>query len=142
MAVLKRIGAAGLTGAALAVAAWFMFSSLFAEPVVNEVWEALDILQLAALMVGIAFNYEWKRRAGRNPGDGVTRAYLESNALFYANAALLLMFLHGWITLLATGVLAEDDHQAWVVWDAVNILGPIALGVTGCRLWREAGAGG
>ena len=29
----------------------------------------------------------------------------------------------------------DGNHQAWVIWAAVDTLLPLVLGVTGCRLW-------
>lgn len=135
---MKRVWGAMLVGIALAVAAWFIVNSFFGSDIVGRVWTSLDILQCAGLLAALGFNFQWKVRVGRlEAGDGISRRYLEANAVFYATCALAMMFLHNWFALLATGRLETDDHQAWIVWDAINTLLPIVLGVTGCRLWRE-----
>ncbi len=51
-------------------------------------------------------------------------------------AGVTILFLHNWFSLLAFGGDSLDgNHQAWVIWAAVDALLPLVLGVTGCRLW-------
>ena len=141
MAIVKKASSAVLVAAALAVAVWFIVNSFFDDPVLSRVWTVLDVLQCLALGLALVFNYHWKARAARpEPGAPVTRRYLEANAVFYATCALTIMFLHNWFSLIALG-LDPDDHRAWIIWDLINTLLPIVIGVTGCRLWREANRG-
>ena len=69
-------------------------------------------------------------------GGPVTRRYLEVNVVFFVTAGVTILFLHNWFSLLAFGGDSLDgNHQAWVIWAAVDTLLPLVLGVTGCRLW-------
>ena len=149
MAVLKRLGAAYLIGVAVAVAVWFIINSFFVDSFdVLGVWHVLDILMVISLPLALDFNLRRKLRASaeREPGDAVTRRYLEANAAFYLTAAVTILFLHNWFSLLALGSegalgLGSDmglNHQAWVIWAAVDTLLPLVIGATGCALWRDA----
>ena len=54
---------------------------------------------------------------------------------------MTVLFLHNWFSLLAQGTDSLDgNHQAWIIWAAVDVLLPLVVGVTGCRLWRETTA--
>ena len=93
-----------------------------------------------ALALGLLFAYLGKRGVdAQQSGDGVSRAYLEVNVTFFAVAAVTVLFLHSWFSLLAGGADSLDgNHQAWVIWAVVDTALPIVLGVLGCRLWRGA----
>ena len=95
---------------------------------------------LVGLASALIFNYAHKREESESDLDGsVTRRYLDATALFYLTAAVTILFLHNWLSLLALGGDSLDgNHQAWVIWAVVDTLVPITLGVTGCRLWCEA----
>ena len=149
MTGLKRLGAAYLIGVAVAVAAYFIINPWHAESYNPEnVWLVLDILMVAAMPVALDFNFRRKRKAdaGREPGDAVTRRYLEANIAFYATAGITILLLHNWFSLLAfgadtalgTGEGQTLNHQAWVIWAVVDTLLPLVLGVTGCAMWRDA----
>ena len=70
---------------------------------------------------------------------GVTRRYLEVNLAFYITAAVSILFLHNWFSLLANGPDSLDgNHQAWVIWAFVDTALPLLLAATGFSLWREA----
>ncbi len=140
MAVLKKPVGAYLIGLAVVVAVWFIINTIIAESSdfdVLDVWYVLDVLMLIGLVLGLAYNFVNKRE--HKGGDGpVTRRYLEANVLFYLTAAITILFLHNWIALLAQGSDSLDgNHQAWVIWAVVDVLLPITLGVTGCRLWCQ-----
>ena len=140
MAGLKKPVGAYLICLAVVVAVWFIINTVIAESSdfdVLDVWYVLDVLMLIGLVLGIIYNYANKQTV--KGGDGpVTRRYLEANVTFYLTAALTILFLHNWIALLAQGSDSLDgNHQAWVIWAVVDVLLPITLGVTGCRLWCE-----
>ena len=121
---------------AMVVAVWFIINNLFIDVLdVTDVWFVLDILMLVGLVAGLVFNVMRKRAmdSERSNSDGITRAYLEANVLFYATAAVLILFMHNWITFLKIG-LELDNHQAWVIWAVVDTLLPLVLGVTGCAM--------
>ena len=100
-------------------------------------WYVLDMLTLIGLVVVLICNFVAKRDAtGPDPSEAVTRQYLEVNVLFYAMAAITILFLHNWLALLALGSDSLDGNlQAWVIWAVVDTLLPITLGISGCHLW-------
>ena len=138
---LKKLVGAYLVIVGVVVAVFFIVNSLLADAVdVLSIWYVLDVLMLVGLVLALVFNYQRKKEVeSEEQGESITRSYLESNALFYLTAAVTIIFLHNWISLLANGSDSLDgNHQAWVIWAFVDTLLPITLGVTGCRLWREA----
>ena len=142
MAGLKRLAVAYMILLAVAVAVYFIINTVLAESFdfdVMPVWYALDVLMLIGLALALAFNYAAKREEERSgSGGAVTRRYLEVNVAFYLTAAVTILFLHNWLSLLALGPDSLDgNHQAWVIWAAVDVLLPVTLGVTGCRLWCD-----
>ena len=139
MAALKRLGAVYLIGVAVAMALYFIINPWHAESYdPGNIWGVLDILMVIALPLALDVNFRFKRTVdGRDSGEGITRRYLEANVVFYTTAALAILFLHNWFSTLVFG--AElDNHRVWIIWATLNTLLPLALGVTGCRLWREA----
>ena len=141
MLALKKLGSVYLVGVAVAVAVFFIVNPLLTDAIdVPAVWLVLDVLMVVSLAIALAYNAARKRaECGGDPGGAVTRRYLEANVAFYVTAAVTILFLHNWFSLLAEGTDSLDgNHQAWVIWAAVDTLLPIIVGVTGCRLWREA----
>ena len=141
MGILRRIGAVYLIAVAVAVAVFFIVNTLLDDTLdVLQVWYALDVLMLIGLVVALIFNYSRKMEdGGRDPESGVTLRYLEVNVAFYATAAVTILFLHNWLSLLALGSDSLDgNHQAWVIWAFVDTALPLVLGATGCAMWREA----
>ena len=140
---LKKLGAVYLVGVAVAVAVFFIVNPLLTDAIdVPGVWLVLDVLMVIALAMALVYNYARKKvECGGDPGGTVTRRYLEVNVAFYLTAAVTILFLHNWFSLLAEGTDSLDgNHQAWVIWAAVDTLLPLIVGVTGCRLWRETSA--
>ena len=77
-----------------------------------------------------------REECGLDSGGAVTRRYLEAKVTFFVTAGVTILLLHNWFSLLAFGGDSLDgNHQAWVIWAAVDTLLPLVLGVTGCRLW-------
>ena len=141
MEAIKKLAGAYLVGISVVVAVFFIIN-LFLVGAINvlAVWHVLDVLMLIGLALGMGFNYAHKRRASdREAGDSVSRGYLEANVTFYATTVITILFLHNWFAFLATGDVSQgDNHTPWVIWAVVDTVLPIVLGVTGCRLWREA----
>ena len=141
MAKLKKPAGAYLIGVAVIVAAFFITNPLLAgllDP--SKVWAVLDILMLIGLLTALAFNYAGKRtlEEGQEPGDSVSRRRLEINIAFYLTAGVTILFLHNWFSWLAQGPESlSGNHQAWVIWAAVDTMLPLLLGTTGCRIMRE-----
>ena len=126
---------------AVVVAGYFIINTVLAESFtkddVRTVWYVLDVLMLIGLVLALVFNYARKREEdGGGTGGAVTRRYLEVNLAFYLTAAVTILFLHNWLSLLALGGDSLDgNHQAWVIWAFVDVMLPLTLGTTGCRLW-------
>ena len=126
---------------AVAVAVYFITNNFLVDSIdVPGIWYVFDALMAVGLALALIFNYANKREESESDLDGsVTRRYLDATALFYLTAAVTILFLHNWLSLLALGGDSLDgNHQAWVIWAIVDTLVPITLGVTGCRLWCEA----
>ena len=141
MDALRKPVGAYLVLVAIAVAVFFIINPLLDDSIdVPAVWSVIDILMVIALALGLLFAYLGKQRVdAQQTGDGVSRAYLEANVTFFAVAAVTVLFLHSWFSLLAGGADSLDgNHQAWVIWAVVDTSLPIVLGVLGCRLWRGA----
>ena len=141
MTKLKKTAGAYLLGVAVIVAAFFITNPLLAgllDPA--KVWAVLDILMLIGLLTALAFNYAAKRtlEKGQELDDSMSRRNLEINIAFYLTAGVTILFLHNWFSLLAQGPESlVGNHQAWVIWAAVDTMLPLVLGTTGCRIMRE-----
>ena len=141
MDALRKPAGVYLVLVAIAVAVFFIVNPLLVDSIdVPVVWSVIDILMVIALALALLFAYLGKQRFdAQQSGDGVSRAYLEANVTFFAVAAVTVLFLHSWFSLLAGGADSLDgNHQAWVIWAVVDTALPIVLGVLGCRLWRGA----
>ena len=141
MDALRKPAGVYLVLVAIAVAVFFVVNPLLVDSIdVPVVWSVIDILMVIALALGLLFAYLGKQRFdAQQSGDGVSRAYLEANVTFFAVAAITVLFLHSWFSLLAGGADSLDgNHQAWVIWAVVDTALPLVLGVLGCRLWRGA----
>ena len=141
MAILRRVGAVYLVAVALAVAVFFVINQFLDDSVdVVQVWSVLNVPMVIGLAAALIFNLSRKMEEGaRDPEAGVTRRYLEVNLAFYVTAAVSILFLHNWFSLLANGPDSLDgNHQAWVIWAFVDTALPLLLAATGFSLWREA----
>lgn len=141
MEAIKKLAGAYLVGISIVVAVFFIINIFLLDTIsVPAVWHVLDALMLVGLALGMGFNCAHKKRAsGREAGDSVSRRYLEANVTFYTTTVITILFLHNWFAFLVTGDVSQgDNHTPWVIWAVVDTVLPIVLGVTGCRLWREA----
>ena len=138
----KRLLGAYMIGIAVVVAVWFIINTFFVDLFdVLNVWYVLDAVMFSGLVLALSFNFLRKRREDgrREASEPVTCRYLEVNVAFYLTAAVMILFLHNWFSLLANGGDSLDgNHQAWVIWAAVDTVLPLVVGVTGCAMWREA----
>ena len=136
MEALRKPVGAYLVLVAVAVAVFFIVNPWLTDDIdVPQVWWWLDIFMVVALALGVVYAYLSKRAVDAE--EGVNRAYVEANVLFFAVAAVTILFLHNWFSYLVGGADSLDgNHQAWVIWAFVDAALPITLGVLGCRLWR------
>ena len=140
MAALRRVAGAYLVVLAVVVAVYFIINPFLPESFeVLDVWYVLDVLMAVALAVALVVNFAGMQEEGKRDPDGaVTRRYLEINVAFYVTAGVTVLFLHSWFSLLTLGGDSlEGNHQAWIIWAVVDVVVPLVIGVTGCRLWRE-----
>ena len=141
MAGLKKLAGAYMIVLAVVVAVYFIINTVLGESIddfdAQSVWYVVDVLMLIGLVLALVFNCARKREEDRSDSGGaVTRRYLEVNLAFYLTAAITILFLHNWLSLLALGGDSLDgNHQAWVIWAFVDVMLPLTLGTTGCRLW-------
>ena len=135
MEAIKKLLGMYLILVATVVAVWFIINSFFVDSFsVTDVWYVLDILMVIGLAIGLAYNFDRKRKMDSQAGDsGISRRYLEINVAFYLTAAVTVLFLHNWIAFLKLG-LELDNHQAWVIWAVVDTMLPLVLGTTGCTM--------
>ena len=135
-AAMRLVGAL-MAGIGAVVAVYFIINPFLDESFdVLQVWYVLDVLMVIGLAIALVFNYMQKREVDGGDSDGaVTRRYLEVNAAFFLTAAVSILFLHNWFSLLADGADSLDgNHQAWIIWAAVDVIVPLTLGITGCRI--------
>ena len=115
MTGLKRAAGAYMVLVALAVAVFFIINAFLLDSIdVPGIWYVLDVLMLVGLASALIFNYANKREESESDLDwSVTRRYLDATALFYLTAAVTILFLHNWLSLLALGGDSLDgNHQA------------------------------
>lgn len=140
MNLLNRVSAIFMMLVAAVVGGFFVINPLLNESIdVPLVWQVLDVFMVIGLAAALVVNSARKwTEGGRDPNLPVTRRYVEINAAFYLTVGVTILFLHSWFSLLAFGTDSLDDnHQAWVLWAAVDVLLPITLGLTGYRQWRN-----
>lgn len=131
-----------MVAVAVVVAVFFIINTFLEDSIdVMQVWLVLDVLMLIALVPALIFNYMRKRHAdGEGSGGAVTVRYLTANVAFFLTAALMILFLHNWFTLLAQGTDSLDgNHPAWNIWTVVDTMLPLVVGTTGCRMWCGSG---
>ena len=134
-----KLAGASLVGIGTVVAVYFIINPFLADSFeVISVWRVLNILMVIGLALALMFNYLRKREEDTSDSGGaITRRYLEVNVAFFLTAGVTILFLHNWFSLLALGEDSLDgNHQAWIIWAAVDVMVPLVLGVTGCRMWQ------
>ena len=133
MAVLMRAAAVYMLLLAVVVAGHFL-ANQFYDPAVEgtsrTVWQIVNPLMVAGLVMVLVYAFARKRRLDANPT--VDREYLEVNVVFYYSAALFLGLLWNWF-----GVEWVDPSNAagWL-WTVIDVTLPLLLASTGIRLLR------
>ncbi len=131
-----------LVAVAVVVAVFFIISTFLEDSIdVMQVWLVLDVLMAIALVPALIFTYQCKRgEDGQDSGGPVTRRYLEAKVAFFLTAAVTILFLHNWFTLLAQGTDSLDGNwTAWNIWAVVDTMLPLVIGAVGCKMWCGAG---
>lgn len=110
---------------------------LWRTGVVDDLWAVINVLSFVVIALAFYFNWDRKRKHDGSEEKGITREYLESNALYFSTMVLAALFLFNWVNLLANGaseVGEEVMHD--VVWVAVDIMIIVVSGATGGYLLR------
>ena len=144
MDVLRMVFAVILLFTAAAVAVYFVIAPLTGSSMINtQIWYYLDLLMALSLLAALVVQLQRKRAAEVNKGEGLSREWLEANAMFYLSVIVSLWFFRNWFDLLqivhlSSNPLGSQSVPTWVIWDILDALIPVVLGVTGFRLWRNS----
>ena len=139
MDVLRMVFAVILLFTAAAVAVYFVIVPLTGSSMSSTViWYYLDILMAVSLLAALVVQLQRKRAADVNKGEGLNREWLEANTMFYLSVIVSLWFFRNWFDLLTSNPLGSQSVPTWVIWDILDALIPVVLGVTGFRLWRNS----
>ena len=139
MDVLRMVFAVILLFTAAAVAVYFVIVPLTGSSMSSTVvWYYLDILMAVSLLAALVVQLQRKRAAEVNKGEGLNREWLEANTMFYLSVIVSLWFFRNWFDLLTSNPLGSQSVPTWVIWDILDALIPVVLGVTGFRLWRNS----
>ncbi len=134
MSILLRAAAAYLVLLAAAVAVHFIITPLYhpGGDAPFTVWEVMNWFMTVGILITVAAAYAEKRRIDNDAASDMKR-YLEANVVFYGAVAVLILYFWNWFSSLSPNNV--PDGQFWAVIDTAM---PIVMGVTGCRLWRNA----
>ena len=142
MDALKRVFAVILGLCALAVAGHYILSPLYTDSAraALALGYYLDILMAVSLLIALGFQGQNLRAAQAAGGDGggLSREKLAANALFYVTLLVALWFFRNWFDLLTSNPLGSQSVATQMVWDLIDGLLPIVLGITAIRLWRDS----
>ena len=146
MDALKRVFAVVLGLCAVAVAGHYILSPLYTDSAraALALGYYLDILMAVSLLIALAFQGQNLRAAQTAGGDGkgLSREKLAANALFYVTLLVALWFFRNWFDLLTSNPPGSQSVATQMVWDLIDGLLPIVLGITAVRLWRGDNAAG
>ena len=147
MDALKRVFAVILGLCALAVAGHYILAPLYTDSTraALALGYYLDILMAVSLLITLAYqgqNLRAVKAAGSNDGGGLSRERLAANALFYVTLLVALWFFRNWFDLLTSNPPGSQSIATQMVWDLIDGLLPILLGITAIRLWRDSNAAG
>ena len=134
MSLLIRAAAAYLILVAATVAVNFIATPWYhpGGDAPYPVWSVLNWFMGTAMIIAVAAAYAEKRRLdAAGPPD--LKDWIGANVLFFAAAALFILFFWNWFSSLAPN--ADADGDFWVV---IDTLMPVVAGAVGCRLWRQA----
>ena len=144
MDALKRVCAVILGLCAVAVAGHYILSPLYTDSAraALALGYYLDILMAVSLLIALAFQWQGKRAAAGGDGGGLSREKLAANALFYVTLLVALWFFRNWFDLLTSNPPGSQSVATQMVWDLIDGLLPIVLGITAIRIWRGDNAAG
>lgn len=134
MSILIRVAAAFLVAVAASVAVHFVITPIYhpGGDVPYTLWEIHNWFMGAGMIIAVIASYLEKRQMDGDGSDDL-KLHLEVNTVFYALAALFLLYFWNWFSNLSPN--NQADGQYWTV---IDVAIPILMGVAGCRLWRRA----
>jgi hypothetical protein len=135
MSILVRVVATCLVILAASVAVHFIFTPLYhpGGETPFTAWEIHNWFMAVGMVITVAASYVEKRRMDGDSASDV-KSYLGANTVFYAAAAVFMLFFWNWFS-----SLSPDNHPDGQFWVVIDTLMPIVMGVTGCRMWCRAG---
>ena len=147
MDALKRVFAVILGLCTVAVAGHYILSPLYTDSAraALALGYYLDILMAVSLLIALAYQGQSRRAANAAAGGadgGLSREKLAANALFYVTLLVALWFFRNWFDLLTANPPGSQSVATQMVWDLIDGLLPILLGITAIRLWRDSNAAG
>ena len=122
----------GLTAAA--VLGHFLIGPYY-ENVIDDgdVWVVLNWFMAVSVIVALAVSY--KRIRSANGSD--TKTYVGANAIFYATAAITIVFLWNWFNEMAGG--GDSGRELYsIYWVLVDTTFPLVTGNAAVHLWKES----
>ena len=138
MAVVKKIVAMYLVVLAVLVAVHFIFGPIYQDSLDSvDGWMALNWFMAVGVLVLWVFHYLRKREHDAADPDGqVTRKYIEVNVAVYGSIVIGILFFWNWIDHLVNAPEVQSDVHL-IFWAYIDSVLAVALGVTGCQLWRD-----
>ncbi len=142
MSALKRILGFVLVATAAVVGINWVITPIYHDGSSHyPVWQVVNWFMGLSALVALIVNISRKRAVGNGaPDSQITREYLEANAAFYASLLLAPWFFTNFLTynffldnLPAAAVTSKD-----VWWEFIDGMFVLAIGSTGCHLWRSA----
>ena len=134
MSILIRAVGAFLVLVAVSVGVHFIVTPLYhpGGDAPFSAWEVHNWFMAVGMVLALAGSYAAKRRVDADGSADLKRS-LEVNTVFYAAAAVFLLFFWNWFSALSPNNSA--DGQFWAV---IDTLMPLVMGVIGCRMWRDS----
>lgn len=133
----KVVGWLMIAAAAL-VAFFAMFDGLLwatIEPIIGNIWTALNPVMFVATGAGIVVAHRLKRDAALSAAASDARR-LETAALFYGFLVLGILFMSNWMNILSLGDESQRDSRL-VTWYFINAVMPVMVGYCGVLLIRD-----
>ena len=125
MEPLKKPIAVVLAVIGIAVAVRHVLGTYYIDALRDFDWQTLDPFMAVAVVLALIVVFGVKRDLdAQSSGDTITRAYLETNLIFYATVLLTLQIFRDWI---------GNVPGPW--WQ--DLLFVVVMGVTSLRLWHD-----
>ncbi len=120
----------------------YALSPFYPEDVnIGSIWFYFNFIMAAAIIGALPAQYARLRRAGEvcGPDSPVTREYLLAAAVFYFTVLMAMVFVWNWFDDLTLALGESQSSVRNIFWSVINPVFVLLIGVTGARLWRDAG---